>query len=84
MTQLPMYLHGRFSAVIQGLKNLVVKLLIHFFLDTTDLNIEDVGFLSAVPYLAMAVTAQFSGIIADTLRSKYNISTTVVRPIKHS
>ena len=49
------------------------------FTDTTSLNIEDVGILAALPYLAMALTAQFSGIIVDTLRSKYNISTTKVK-----
>jgi len=49
--------------------------------DTTSLNIEDVGLLSALPYLAMAVTAQFSGVLADTMRTKYKISTTKVRKI---
>jgi len=49
--------------------------------DVTNLNLEDVGFLAAMPYLGMALTAQFNGVLADMLRSKYKITTTSVRKI---
>jgi hypothetical protein len=39
------------------------------------------GFLAAVPYAVMSVTAQFGGQFADWLRGKLNCSTTVVRKV---
>lgn len=49
--------------------------------DVTDFNLEDVGFLAAMPYLAMTITAQFSSVVVDYLRSKYHVTTTKVRKI---
>lgn len=37
------------------------------------------GFISAIPYLAMGITVQLAGILADWLRMRY--STTLVRKV---
>jgi ACS family sodium-dependent inorganic phosphate cotransporter len=41
-------------------------------------KLEKTGFMSAVPYLAMAVVLQFSGRLADWLRARGILSTTQV------
>ena len=77
------WLNYLFTCMVDSFVKISMKKLSYYnycmFTDTTSLNIEDVGILAALPYLAMALTAQFSGIIVDTLRSKYNISTTKVK-----
>ena len=45
----------------------------------TDLDLQSMGLMSCIPYLALAVCLQLSGLLADTLRSKYNVDTTTVR-----
>ena len=42
------------------------------------------GFVSALPYLVMAITIQAGGHIADCLRRKQILSTTVVRKLFNS
>lgn len=39
------------------------------------------GILAALPYLAMACVVQFSGQLADILRTRFKISTTIVRKV---
>lgn len=51
---------------------------IYFVADTLNYKVEKAGFMSAVPYLAMATVLQFSGHIADYLRSRKILSTTNV------
>ncbi|KAK6620915.1 hypothetical protein RUM43_011214 [Polyplax serrata] len=52
-----------------------------FMNDTLNYKVEKAGFMSAVPYLAMATVLQFSGHIADYLRSRKILSTTNVRKL---
>lgn len=50
-------------------------------LDVLDFKLQKTGFLSAIPYLAMAIVLQLSGHLADHLREKNILSTTHVRKI---
>ncbi|EEB20071.1 sialin, putative [Pediculus humanus corporis] len=52
-----------------------------FMNDTLNYKVEKAGFMSAVPYLVMATVLQFSGHIADYLRSRKILSTTNVRKL---
>ncbi|XP_063991566.1 sialin [Diachasmimorpha longicaudata] len=52
-----------------------------FMSDVLNFKLEKTGFLSAVPYLVMAIVLQFSGQLADYLRSSKVLSTTQVRKI---
>jgi hypothetical protein len=47
--------------------------------DVLHFKLEKTGFMSAVPYLAMAVVLQFSGRLADWLRARGVLSTTQVQ-----
>ena len=44
-------------------------------------DLEETGFLTALPYLAMAIMIQFFGFVADWLRIKNFLTTTQVRKI---
>jgi ACS family sodium-dependent inorganic phosphate cotransporter len=50
-----------------------------FFTDMFNFDLGKSGFLSGLPYLAMAIMIQFSGHVADWLREKKHFSTTKVR-----
>ncbi|XP_012273084.1 vesicular glutamate transporter 2 [Orussus abietinus] len=50
-----------------------------FMNDVLHFKLEKTGFLSALPYLVMAIVLQFSGHLADYLRSKKILTTTQVR-----
>ncbi|KAK0182538.1 hypothetical protein PV327_000667 [Microctonus hyperodae] len=52
-----------------------------FMSDVLDFKLQKTGFLSAIPYLAMAIVLQLSGHLADHLRKKNILSTTHVRKI---
>lgn len=52
-----------------------------FLSDTSQLKLDKTGFLSAIPYLAMAIVVQCGGQLADWLRSRWNVQTTKVRKI---
>lgn len=39
------------------------------------------GFLAAIPYLAMAIVVQCGGQLADWLRSRWRVETTTVRQL---
>lgn len=52
-----------------------------FMKDVLHFKLEKTGFMSAVPYLAMAVVLQFSGRLADWLRARGILSTTQVRKL---
>lgn len=49
-----------------------------------DFDLSKAGFVSALPYLVMAITIQAGGHIADCLRRKEILSTTVVRKLFNS
>lgn len=49
-----------------------------------DFDLSRAGFVSALPYLVMAITIQTGGQIADCLRRKKILSTTVVRKLFNS
>jgi len=49
--------------------------------DVSDLNLNSMGLLSCLPYLALALSLQVSGFLADMLRGRFNIETTKVRKI---
>lgn len=49
-----------------------------------DFDLSRAGFVSALPYLVMAITIQTGGHIADCLRRKQILSTTVVRKLFNS
>lgn len=53
----------------------------YLFADTLEFDLSDAGLLSALPYLAMAIVLQMAGHLADCLRSRRFISTTVVRKL---
>jgi len=46
--------------------------------DVSDLNLNSMGLLSCLPYLALALSLQVSGFLADMLRGRFNIETTKV------
>jgi ACS family sodium-dependent inorganic phosphate cotransporter len=50
-----------------------------FFADLLNFDLGKTGFLSSLPYLAMAIMIQFSGHVADWLREKKHFTTTKVR-----
>ncbi|KAJ3656273.1 hypothetical protein Zmor_015361 [Zophobas morio] len=52
-----------------------------FMKDMFDYDLGKTGFLSGLPYLAMAIMMQFSGHLADWLREKKVFTTTQVRKI---
>ncbi|XP_069674254.1 vesicular glutamate transporter 2-like [Periplaneta americana] len=52
-----------------------------FMKDTLKFELEKTGFMSALPYLVMAIILQFAGHIADWLRSRKILSTTQVRKV---
>ncbi|XP_044011343.1 sialin-like [Aphidius gifuensis] len=52
-----------------------------FMSDVLNFQIKKTGFLSALPYLVMAIVLQFSGHFADYLRSNNYLTTTQVRKI---
>ncbi|XP_043271667.1 sialin isoform X2 [Venturia canescens] len=52
-----------------------------FMSDVLNFKLEKTGFLSALPYLVMAIVLQFSGHLADNLRSRNILTTTQVRKI---
>lgn len=49
--------------------------------DVLHFNLEKSGFMSAVPYLVMAIVLQFSGRLADWLRARKILTTTQVRKL---
>ncbi|CAM1304127.1 Uncharacterised protein g3683 [Pycnogonum litorale] len=49
--------------------------------DVLHFNLENSGFLSAIPYLTMTIIILFSGQLADFLRRKKYLSTTAVRKL---
>ena len=53
----------------------------NFVLDMFSYNLEKTGFLSGLPYLAMAIMIQCSGQLADWLRERKILTTTQVRKI---
>lgn len=82
LTQLPTFMSGE-CLKKQGhlkLSNCCFFLPIYFS-DVLNFKLEKTGFLSAVPYLAMAIVLQFSGHLADYLRAKNILSTTIVRKL---
>ncbi|XP_065208516.1 sialin-like [Planococcus citri] len=52
-----------------------------FMNDTLQFEIQAAGFLSALPYLVMAITLQIAGVLVDRLRRKNYFTTTQVRKI---
>ncbi|KAJ3656272.1 hypothetical protein Zmor_015360 [Zophobas morio] len=52
-----------------------------FLKDMFKYDLEETGFLTALPYLAMAIMIQFFGFVADWLRIKNFLTTTQVRKI---
>lgn len=51
------------------------------FSDALGFELEKAGFMSALPYLAMAIFIQFSGQLADRLQEKKILTTTQVRKL---
>ena len=49
-----------------------------FLSDVTKFKLDKTGFMAAIPYLAMAVAVQGGGLLADLLRTRFNVSTTWV------
>ena len=49
-----------------------------FLNDVSGWNLGKTGIVAAVPYLIMAVVLQFAGQLADLLRSRFKIRTTLV------
>jgi ACS family sodium-dependent inorganic phosphate cotransporter len=47
--------------------------------DVLHFKLEKSGFMSAVPYLVMAIVLQFSGRLADWLRARKILTTTQVQ-----
>ncbi|CAG0884828.1 unnamed protein product [Darwinula stevensoni] len=87
LTQLPSFMNGKKSLPLsQGGTCFAWK--IHIIITLADVlgfNLDQAGFLSALPYLVMAIVVQSGGHIADALRShahpKFSFSTTKVRKI---
>ncbi|XP_076245083.1 major facilitator superfamily transporter 9 isoform X1 [Calliopsis andreniformis] len=52
-----------------------------FMNDILDFKLDKTGYLSALPYLAMTLVVQFSGHLADYLRTKKILTTTQVRKL---
>nr|XP_003706045.2 PREDICTED: vesicular glutamate transporter 2 isoform X1 [Megachile rotundata] len=52
-----------------------------FMNDVLNFKLDKTGYLSALPYLAMTIAVQFSGYLADLLRTKKILTTTQVRKI---
>ncbi|XP_068975091.1 sialin isoform X1 [Bombus flavifrons] len=52
-----------------------------FMNDVLDFKLDKTGYLSALPYLAMTLVVQFSGHLADYLRTEKILSTTQVRKL---
>ncbi|XP_065583543.1 sialin-like [Artemia franciscana] len=52
-----------------------------FLSDVTKFKLDKTGFMAAIPYLAMAVAVQGGGLLADLLRTRFNVSTTWVRKL---
>ncbi|RZB41338.1 MFS 1 and/or Sugar tr domain containing protein [Asbolus verrucosus] len=52
-----------------------------FMKDSFNFELGKTGFMSGLPYLAMAIMIQFSGHLADWLREKEILTTTLVRKI---
>ncbi|XP_076636566.1 major facilitator superfamily transporter 9 [Colletes latitarsis] len=52
-----------------------------FMNDVLDFKLDKTGYLSALPYLAMTLVVQFSGHLADYLRTKKILTTTQVRKL---
>ncbi|KZC04249.1 Vesicular glutamate transporter 1, partial [Dufourea novaeangliae] len=52
-----------------------------FMNDVLNFKLDKTGYLSALPYLAMTVVVQFSGHLADYLRTKKIMTTTQVRKL---
>lgn len=50
----------------------------NLLLDVLDFKLDKTGYLSALPYLAMTLVVQFSGHLADYLRTEKILSTTQV------
>lgn len=50
-----------------------------FMNDVLDFKLDKMGYLSALPYLAMTIVVQFSGHLADHLRARKIMTTTQVR-----
>lgn len=55
----------------------------HFFLDVMDFSLKDSGFLSALPFVTIALILPFSGILADHLKSKGFLTLNQVSRKKH-
>jgi len=49
--------------------------------DISGWNLQEMGMIAATPYIALSVVIQFSGYFQDTLRSRFHVSTTIVRKI---
>jgi ACS family sodium-dependent inorganic phosphate cotransporter len=47
--------------------------------DVLHFKLEKSGFMSAVPYLVMAIVLQFSGLLADCLQARGILTTTQVQ-----
>ena len=52
-----------------------------FLRDVLDYSLDTAGFLSAFPYILMAVVVQISGYLADTIRAGGRLSTTHIRKL---
>ncbi|XP_036140385.1 sialin isoform X2 [Monomorium pharaonis] len=52
-----------------------------FMKDVLDFKLDTTGYLSALPYLVMTLVVQFSGQLADCLRTRKILTTTQVRKI---
>nr|CAG4645485.1 EOG090X04X8 [Lynceus sp. MCZ IZ 141354] len=50
-----------------------------FLSDTSNLKLDKTGFLSALPYLCMAIIVMLGGQIADWLQKRWKVTTTAVR-----
>ena len=52
-----------------------------FLRDVLEYSLDTAGFLSAFPYILMAVVVQVSGYLADTIRADGKLSTTSIRKL---
>ena len=66
----------RYSHLYNLKKKFIFVFMVH--VDTSQLKLDKTGFLSAIPYLAMAIVVQCGGQLADWLRSRWSVQTTKV------
>ena len=76
LTQLPTFLNG--ISYLYRL-NRAINLIQVLNLDVSGWRLDQMGLLAALPYLIMAVVVQSAGQLADLLRTRFKIPTTIVK-----